>query len=196
MVSRLIAVMLLLALSSGSSADVVTPGHINKQFMITNLDKFPDFKFMAKHYGYHYDRGYQPNPVDTIALENNMRYLISEKGSQKESVMARDSKGNYFFSDIKVGGSAVVNPSISGLVEVYTIVSIKNKKIKLKKVKEIVLYPDGKEKERKSGLGIAGFIGSDGFSSGLAIASMVALLGLIVLFVVRKKRPKYIQLAT
>jgi len=196
MVSKFCLALLMAIVSLSVSADVVTPGHINKQFMFTNLDKFPGFKFTVKHYSYHYDKGYHVNPADTVTLENNMRYFVSEKGPQKESLMATDGKGAYFVSDMQVGGSAIVNPSINGLVEVYTIISIKNKKIKIKKIKEISLYPDGHEKERKASLGIAGFIGSDGFSSGLAIASMGALLGLLTLFILRKRKPRYIQMAT
>ena len=196
MVSKLCSTLLIAMISLSVSADVVVPGHINKQFMITNLDKFPGFKFAIKHYSFHYDKGWHSNPADTVMVENNKRYFTSEKGGQKESLMASDSKGRYSFSDLKVGGNAVVNPSVEGLVEVYTIISIKNKKIKLKKVKEILVYPDGKEKERKGGFGLAGFVGSDGFSSGLMIASTGALLALLVLFMLRKRKPKYIQMAT
>ena len=196
MVRRFLAVLLLLSIYWGASADVVVPGHINKQFMFTNLDKYPAFTFSYLHHGYHYDRGYQPNPADTVAVENNKRYFVSEKGALDESLMASDGKGNYFISELKLGGAAVVNPSMSGLVEVYTIISIRNKTIKIKKIKEIALYPDGHEKERKSGSGLAGWIGSDGFTSGLAIASMGALLGLLVLFMLRKRKPRYIQMAT
>ena len=196
MVSRFTALLLLLMLCQVAKADVVTPGRVNTQFVITNLDKFPNFKFSIKHYEYHYDKGWRPHAADTVMLENNMRYFVSQKGSEKETLMARDSKGRLFVSHLKVGGVSVVSPTVSGRVEVYSIVSIKNKKIKLKKIKEILLYPNGEEKEKKAGLGIAGWVGSDGFSSGLAIGSTVALLGLIALFVLRKRKPKYIQLAT
>jgi len=196
MVSKLCATLLIAMASLSASADVVVPGHINRQFVFTNLDKFPAFTFGYLHYGYHYDRGYHANPADTVAVENNMRYFVSEKGGQKESLRAKDAKGRYFISDLTFGGSAVVKPSINGLVEVYTIISIKNNKIKIKKVGEIELYPDGKEKERKSGFGLASWIGGDDFSSGLAIASTGALLGLLLLFMLRKRKPRYIQLAT
>ena len=196
MVSKFCLALLIAMVSLSVCADVVVPGHINKQFMFTNLDKFPGFSFSYLHHGFHYDKGYQPNPADTVVVQNNIRYSVSEKSDQKETLMARDSKGTYFISNLKFGGSAVVNPSVDGLIEVYTIISIKNKKIKLKKVKEILLYPDGKEKERKAGIGLAGYISSDGFSSGLMIASTGALLGLLVLFMLRKRKPRYIQMAT
>ena len=196
MVRRSLAAFLLFIACMGAKADVVTPGHIRKQVMFTNLDKFPGFKFTIKHYGYHYDKGWQPYPADTVSVENNMRYFISEKGGEKELLMARDAKNRLFVSATKVGGNAVVAPNISGLVEVYSIVSIKNKKITIKKIKDILLYPDGEEKEKKSGLGIAGWVGGDGFSSALAIATIAALLGLVALFVMRKRKPKYIQLAS
>ena len=196
MVSRFCLALLMATISLSVCADVVVPGHINKQFVFTNLDKFHGFSFSYLHHGFHYDKGYQPNPVDTVAVQNNMRYFVSDKSDQKEILMARDPKGNYFISDIKFGGSVVVNPAINGLVEVYTIISIKNKKIKLKKVKEISLYSDGKEKERRAGIGFAGYISGDGFSSGLMTASTGALLGLLVLFILRKRKPRYIQMAT
>src|SRR4051812_42545795 len=124
MVSKLCATLLIAMASLSASADVVVPGHVNRQFVFTNLDKFPGFTFNYLHYGYHYDRGYHPNPADTVAVENNMRYFVSEKGGEKTALMVKDTKGRYFMSDLKFGGSAVVKPSINGLVEVYSIVSI------------------------------------------------------------------------
>ncbi len=194
MANRFIATLLLLATCFGASADIVTPGHINKQFMFTNLDKFPGFTYSYAHHGYHYNQGYQPSPVDTVAVANNTRYFVSEKGSDQEPLMGRDKSGHYFVSDTKLGGDASVNPSINGMVEVYTIVSIKNGKIKIKKVKEISLYANGKEKVRKSGIGFADWVGSDNFTSGLAIVSAGALLAMLALFLFRRRRPRYIQL--
>lgn len=194
MIIRSSAALLLLTTCLGAFGDVVIPGHINKQFLIANLDKFPAFKFAFKHYSFHYDLGYQANPADTVMMENNTRYFISNKGSQKEAIMARDSSGTYFFSDRKLGGSAEVSTSINGIVEVYNIISIKKGKINLKKTKEIVLYANGKEKERRASSELAGLIGSDGFSSGLVIISTGALLGLLTLFLFRKRKPKFIQL--
>ena len=193
MANKFISALLLLLLFSCARADMMQPGHILKQFMFTNLDKFPGFTYSFLHHGYHYNMGYQPDPVDTLAVENNNRYAVSKKGSDRSVLLARDKSGRYAISDIKLGGAAIISPTINGIVEVYTIISIKNKKIKLKKIKEIVVYADGTEKERKGG-GLGAWIGSDGFASVLAIASTGALLGLLLLFIFRKRKPKYIQL--
>ncbi len=193
MVSKFISVLLLVVSSFSATADVVTPGHINKQFQFTNLDKFPAFTYSFLHQGYHYNMGYQRDPADTVSVEINKRYTVSERGADKSPLLAKDKHGKYFTSDIKIGGAAIFGESVSGLVEVFTIVSIKNGKIKIKKQKEIVVYADGKEKERKSSL-LGAFLGSDDFASGLGIISMGALLGLLVLFILKRKKPKYIQL--
>jgi len=189
MVSKLIAVSIFMLSCFTTSADVVEPGHIHKQFMFTNLDKFPGYSFYYVHHGHHYDRGWQPNPPDTLAVENNMRYFVSNKGADKEPLLIKDANGKYFTTDTKFGGAAVVSPSIDGWVEVYTIVKIKNGTVKVKKTKEILIYPDGKEKVKKGDI-FGAWIGSDGFASGLAIASTGALLGLIVLFLIKRRKTR------
>jgi hypothetical protein len=192
--SKFCAVLLLVMLSFSSKADVVNPGHINKQFVITNLDKFPAFTYSFLHQGYHYMAGYKRNPVDTVAVEINKRYKVSERGDDKSSLLAMDKNGKYFISDLKLGGAAIVGPSVKGIIEVYTITDIKNDSIKLKKQKEIVQYANGEEKERKDSSGLLAFSGTDGFASGLAIVSAGALLALLFLFILKKRKAKYIQL--
>ena len=191
--SKLFAAMLLVILSQYATADVVQPGHINKQFMFTNLERFPGFTYSLLHRGYHYDKGYRPDPIDTLALENNNRYAVSEKGGDRSPLLARDKNGKYYVSDVKFGGAVVVSPSITAIIEVYTIVSIKKGKLKIKKIKEIIVDKEGQEKERKTS-SLGAWIGTDGFTSGLAIASTAGLLGLLLLFIFKKRKPKYIQL--
>ena len=193
MTSKFIAVSILVLSCFTVTADVVQPGHIHKQFMFTNLDKFPGYTFYYVHHGHHYDRGWQPNAPDTLPVENNMRYFVSNKGSDKEPLMIKDANGKYFATNTKFGGEATVSPSIDGTVEVFTIVKIKNGVVKVKKIKDILIYPDGKEKVKKGSI-FGTWIGSDGFASGLAIVSTGALLGLVVLFLMRRRRPRYIQL--
>ena len=195
MVKKLPAVLLLLLLSFAATADVVQPGHINKQFMFTNLERFPGFTYSFLHRGYHYNMGYKPDPIDTLPVENNSRYAVSLKGSDKSPLLARDNNGKYYISDQKFGGSVVVSPSIAEIIEVYTIVSFRKGKLKIKKIKEIIVDKEGNEKEMKSS-GLGAWIGSDNFTSGLAIASAGALAGLLLLFILRRKKPKYIQLAS
>ncbi len=196
MLRKFFTALVLVMLSFSATADVVNPGHIHKQFMFTNLDKFPAFTYSCLHHSYHYDMGYRPNPVDTILVENNKRYSVGTRGDDKSSLMAMDKDGNYFVSDIQVGGATIVSPSINGLIEVYKIISIENGEIKIKKQKEIIQYANGEEKERKKSSTWVVFLGSDGFVSGLAITSTGALLGMLLLFIFKKRRTKYIQLAT
>lgn len=194
MVSKFISALLLIMVALSATADVVNPGHINKQFMFTNLDKFPAFSFSFLHYGYHYDQGYHRDPVDTASAIKNARYSVSSKGNDKSPLLAMDKNGKYLFSDLKFGGAGIVGPTITGIVEVYTITSIKNGKIKIKKEKEIFQYADGKEKERKNSSGLLAYLGTDDFASGLAIISMGALVGLLFLFKLKRRKPKYIQM--
>jgi len=183
-------------LSVSSRADVVDPTHTNRQFMFTNLDKFPGLTFYCFHYGYHYNRGWQANAADTVLLENNKRYTVSERGSNTSILIAKPKKGKYILSIDKVGGSAYKAEDVESIIDVYTIVSVNKGVIKIKKMKEIVRYKNGEEKEKQGGLGIATFFGGDGFTTGLALASAAALFGLLLLFVLKIKKPKYIQLAT
>ena len=194
--SKFFVVLLLVMLSSASIADVVNPGHINRQFMFTNLDKFPAFTYYFLHYNYYYELGWKRSPADTQLIESNHRYAVSSKGNDKTPLLVKDKNGRYFISAIKIGGSGFAGESVKGIVDVYTITSIRSGIIKIKKEKEIVQYNNGEEKERKSSKSFAAFFGSDGFTSGLALTSTVALAGLLFLFILKKKKPKYIQLTS
>ena len=197
MISKLNAALLLLFFCLAVKADVVEPGHLNKQFSFSNLDKFPGYKFYYLHHGYHYDRGYKPNAPDTVEVVNGQRYYVSEKGDHQETLLIKDKSGRYFRSDIKFGGATVVSPTTSQVVENFELISIKNRKVKSKKTKEIQVANDGKETEMKKGLfGLAFSISNDQFTSGLTIAAMCALIAMIAVFIFRRRKPKYIQLAS
>lgn len=199
MVKKICAALLLMILSFSVKADVVNPGEIKKQFMFTNLDKFPGFTYYYLHHGYHYNMGWQADPADTALVENNQRYTVSSKGNTKSFLMALamvDNNNKYYISDAEVGGGANVDPSITGITEVYTITGIENGIIQIKKQKEIVRYNNGKEEERKAGIGFVSFINNDNFTKGLTFISAGALVAMLLVFILRKRKPKYIQLAT
>ena len=199
MVTKFCAALLLIAFSFSAMADVVNPGEVKKQFMFTNLDKYPGFTYYYLHHGYHYNMGWQADPADTALVENNQRYTVSSKGNTRSSLMAlvmTNSNSKYYISDAEVGGEAKVDPSITGITEVYTITGMENGIIHIKKEKEIVKYQGGKEEERKAAAGFVNFISNDKFSKGLTLISMGALLGMLLVFMLRRRKPKYIQLAT
>jgi hypothetical protein len=186
-------------------ADVVDPSHLNRQFMFTNLDKFPDYTFYYLHVGFHYDRGYKANPPDTVLINNNERYFVSSRGDSRSPLFVKTKNGKFIVSDLKMGGAGYKSEGVEGITDVFTfenIVTTKNKKgikrsaASIKKVKEITKFNDGTEKEKKDSLGIASFLGGDGYASGLTLASLTALLGMIFLFMLKKKRPNYIQLTS
>jgi hypothetical protein len=172
-------------------ADVRLEGSVRRQFSITNVDKFPAYTFQYLHQGYHYDQGYKADAPDTVTVENNKRYESASWGDTKTNLMALDAKGNWTKASVEIGGEASAGPQVSSIVDVYEISSIKNGIIKLKKIKEIYLYKDGTEKSKKASAGFISFIGNDRFTGGLAIVCSLALIGLIVLFIVRKRKQQY-----
>lgn len=179
-----------------AKADVVEPGQVYRRFLVNNINKFSAYKFYFIHQGYYYDKGYHAGTPDTVLVENNKRYQVSDHGNEKSVLLAVDKNGKWFSSGIKLGGETKLSPAIAGIVDVYSISSIKDSIVKLKKAKEIVLYRNGKEKEKKAGTGFASFIGGDGFSKGLIISSGIALLALLFIVIKIKRKPKYIHLAT
>ena len=199
MAIRFCAALLMMILSFTANADVVNPGEIKKQFMFTNLDKFPGFTYYFLHHGFHYNLGWQPDPADTALVENNQRYTVSSKGDSKTFLMAlamANSNNKYLLSEKELGGPARVDPAITGIIEVFSIVSMNNGIIQIKKDKEIVRYGNGKEEERKEGSGWLVSISNDNFTKGLTLISTAALLVLLIVFTLRNRKPRYIQLAT
>lgn len=186
----------LLLFIEGSLADVVPPGHINRQFMFTNLDKFPGYTFYYIEHNYRYDHGYKAIPPDTLAAENNQWYFASHRGNDKTYLLARDSKGKMYRSDVQVGGAAVVSPGTGLLVDVYNISGIRKGLIILRKTKEITQDESGKQRERKVKAEFLSSISNNDLTMGLSIISFTAF-GLIVgLLVFRRRKTRYIALAT
>ncbi|MEP6674040.1 MAG: hypothetical protein ABJA78_02770 [Ferruginibacter sp.] len=172
------------------SADVRIEGSVTRLFSISNINKYPGYTFYYLHQSYHYDKGYQPNQPDTVAVENNKRYEAATHGDTKTTLMAVDAKGNWLNADVQIGGEATAGPQVNSIVDIYEISSMNNGLIKLKKIKEISVNKNGKEKEHKAS-GVFAFISNDTFSTGLSIFSILALGGLIIVFIVRKRKQEY-----
>ena len=185
--------------SFSAKADIVSEGEIKLEFMFTNLDKFPGFTYYYLHYGYHYNMGWKANPPDTVLVRNNERYTAGDRGSVKSNLFAlpmANSNNKFLVSSRTVGGGANVNPTINSIVEVFTIVSMENGTISIRKEKEIIRYKDGREEDGKAGTALLGAITNDHFNSGLTLISTGALLVMLLVFLFKKRKPKYIQLAT
>ncbi len=177
-------------------ADIRVEGVVIRQFSITNIDKFPGFQFYYTYQSYHYNQGYRANPLDTLELEINKRYSAASRGNSKAEVLAKDKNGNWSKPGITLGGEVSANPLITGIVDIYEIVSIKKGVIKLKKIREIALNKDGTEKEKKASGGFLSFIGNDKFTGGLTIVAVAALAGLLIVFFRRKKQQQYVVMTT
>ncbi len=175
-------------------ADIVVPGEINRQFQISNLNKYPGYSFYFIYQGYSYNMGYHPGKPDTTLIEGQQNYYVSTRGNDQSPLLAlsKDSS-QWTYSTISMGGMSHVNTNIKSIIDVFEIKGIKNGKIQLKKIKELVTYKNGKKQELAVG---AGFLNGTGFTNGMAIVSVAALMVLIFLFFKMKRKPKYVQLAT
>lgn len=191
--------VLLLLFSLAVHADVINPGEIKKEFTFTNLDQFPGYTYYYLHHGYHYDKGWHAEPLDTALVENNKRYTVSLKDNAGSYLMAlamANSNNSYALSSEKVGGGTTVDPSIRGIVEVFSISGIDKGIISIKKEKEIIQFADGKIEERKTGGSWMMLPRHDNYLKGLALTSFAALLLLFILYRVKNSKPKYIIGAT
>ena len=174
-----------------AKADIRIEGTVMRMFSISNINKFPAYQFYYLHQSYHYDQGYKADKPDTVAVENGKRYEVATRGNSKTSLMAVDAEGNWMKSEILMGGEANAGATIKNIVDVYEISSIKEGALKIKKVREITLYKDGKEKSRKASAGFFSMIGNDGFSTGLTVFSFIGLLGLLTVFIIKKRKHQY-----
>lgn len=187
--ARISAILIFIFFQANNvKADITQPGVIRRQFQVANTDKFPGYKFFYIFQGFHYDRGYQPNTPDTLPVVNNERYFAASRGGHQTILLAKDSKGRLYRSTISMGGEANVSEQVSGLVDAYQVLSIKNGKIQLKKTELVTVYTNGEEKSRKVKAGILAYISSDKFTGGLTAASIAALMGLLVMFILRRKK--------
>lgn len=189
---RLFKILLLMILSIPAKADLVEPGEIKKQFMFTNLDKFPGFTYYYIHHGYHYNLGWHADEPDTSLVKNNQRYTVGQKGNSKTPLIAlamANSNIKYFISDLELGGNAMVDPEITGMVEVYTIQHIENYTITVKKQNEIMQFRNGREEERKVGNSALSLFHNDIYTNALILVSTFSLCVMLLIFFIRKRKP-------
>jgi hypothetical protein len=183
-----LAAIMFIGCTGISLADLVTEGQIAREFSFTNLDAFKNYSFTYKYTSYHYDHGYQPNEPEIIVCKQNQRYTAGTR-FDKTFLEAKDKSGHVFVSEIAVGGdSQVSNNSINSVVDVYSIVSIKDSVIKLKRTEEITVYKNGKEKKRKGELGAIATDGDSNIKPWLIGAALAAMLGLVVFFVMKRNK--------
>jgi len=169
-------------------ADIIAEGQITRQFMFVNLANYKGFSFSYKYYSYHYSLGYQPNTPVLIKCVENHRY---EAGSRfyKTKLEAKDAAGNMYKSNIEIGGDSRISTNkISAVVDVFTVESIKDGVIKLKKTDEITVYKNGKETKRK--LTIAGSVtNSGGDNTAILVGgALAAIVSLLFVFFINKRQ--------
>lgn len=182
-----LAAIMFIGCTGISLADLITEGQIAREFAFTNLDAFKNYSFSYKYTSYHYDHGYQPNEPEIIICKQNQRYTAGTR-FDKTYLEAKDKSGHVFVSQIAVGGDIQVsNNNINSMVDVYTIVSIKDSVIKLKRTEEITVYKNGKEKKRKGELGTIATDGDSNIKPWLIGAALAAIIGLIVVFLLKRK---------
>ena len=162
-----------------------------RQFTISNIEQFKGYTFYYTFQSYHYQQGYQANPPDTQQVEKGKRYAAASRGNSKTYLLGKNAAGAWVMSEILMGGESITAPGTKTIVDVYQITGIDKGIIKLKKIKEIVQKENGQEKEIKSGSGFWAAIGSDSFTSGLAVVSLAALFILLILFMLRRKKREY-----
>ncbi len=188
------ACLLLFFFGEIAKADIVVPGEINRQFQISNLNKYPGYSFYYIYQGYSYNMGYHPGKPDTTLVEGVQSYFVSSRGNDQSPLLAlsKDSS-QWYVSTVSMGGISNVNPSIQSIVDLFEIKGIEKGIVRLKKIKELITYKNGKKTEQLVG---GNFLNGTGFTNGMAIVSMVALVLLIFLFFRMKGKPKYVQLTT
>ncbi len=173
-------------LAGNTRADIVDPSVASRHFMIINTDQYKSFQFYREYYSYSYNQGYHAKLPDTLAVKNKMDYPAGSRDSELALFLAKDAKGKWYASSIRLGGVARVGTGVSKIIDVYKITSIKNGVIQLKKIREDRVYNNGKIKTTQMGSWLSGL---GGWGNTLSLTALLALGGLVVLFMVKRKQP-------
>lgn len=174
----------------GLSADVVTEGEVDIRFRITNLDDYPEYEFYVMYQTYHYDEGYQPGDVIETLIEANKVHQAGERGS-KSALYARkkgDKNGPVFESNVLLGGDKIISDyKARAIIEEIEITSVEDGKVEFKVEDRFLMYDNGKEKRFKNAGAILG-VELFGVDLGYIVLPLVCLIGLVVFFMLRKKK--------
>lgn len=169
-----------------SKADVTIPGEVDKQFKIINVDKFPQYQFTFVIQHYKYFQGYQPTGKENKVIINNEIYQCSNH-NDNSLITAIDSAGNVFTSTVYVGGKKNFASNVDGYIEVYKIVSVKNKVIALKLIETITRtkkHGTIKEVVKKTGeMRMDNFV-----TIGLIVSALVSVVGIVLVFKAKENK--------
>jgi len=130
-----------------------------------------------------------------MQLSNGVRYYASERGNDQTPILAMDEKGKYSLSVEKLGGQVMTDPTIKYVIEQYSIISIKDGVISIKKIKEISIDRNGDEKTKKLSGGWILFDNGSPYIKGLILVSIFALTALLLIFLIKIRKNKYIPIA-
>lgn len=178
---------------TGLFADVVEPGEIERQFKVVNLNEFPDYQFHIMYTGYHYDHGYQRNTPHAIILEQDSVYSTSsrEDNSLIYAVNKKNESEEWASDNAVGGGDHVSSDDIYTIIDVVRITRVADQKVEFKIEKEIIVYKDGRTKERKH-KGGAGFmpLGGGGSTPGWVywLLPSVSILAMAAFILWRRKQ--------
>jgi hypothetical protein len=193
-VSFLILLFLSLQLPVRLMSDIVEPGDIYRQFKITNIKDFPDYRFYILYTNHYYEMGYQEAGVDTVWVFQNSVYATSDRGATSSLfAVKKGSPGIPFQSEMRLGGEEFVpSERIATVIDVVDIKAIKEGAIVLESRKEIWVYKGGKQKVKKKKEAGLGFISGEGPGANTNflfwLLPVISLLMLIAFWFWRKRQ--------
>lgn len=172
---------LVVALSSQRvHADVATEGEVEIRVEVINTRDFPEFQFFIHYQTYHYDMGYQPDPVQEVALGPDVVTATSSR-DDASFLYARDKEGNEYVSKEQVGGVTIDhNKDVAYYLDQIEVVSVENGVVEFKVAHRKKMSSEGRVLKTKKG-------DAGGTHWTILVVPVLSLLGLLAFFLLRRK---------
>ncbi|HEX2901589.1 MAG TPA: hypothetical protein VHS96_17890 [Bacteroidia bacterium] len=165
-------------------ADVAREGEVEVKVELMNGKFFPDYEFFVRYQGYYYNQGYHPSePVDLI-LAPGESFTTGSKGGSSY-LYARDSSGNIYESETKVGGVAKdFSPNVGYHLHQIQVLSVRDGVVKFKIVARKKMTDEGKVIKI-----IKGDVAGGGKSIWMTLLMpALSLAGLLAFFLMRRRK--------
>lgn len=164
-------------------ADIATRDEVSVKVELMNGARFPSFEFYIRYQSYHYDMGYQPDPLTDVVLEAGKPIETGQRGA-RSFLYARDKKsGRQYASKKEIGGTiAERGVDVSHYVDQIEVLSLRKGEVKFKVVARKRMNHNGEVMEILKG-DVTG-----GKANWLMIlVPIICLSGLVAFFLLRRK---------
>ena len=178
------AIFFLVICTQTAWADVARQGEVEVKVQVMNHKSFPGIEFYVRYQGHYYDKGHHLGKTQDLILTPGESFTTGSRGGSS-LLYARDTSGNVYESEAKVGGMAKeLSRNVGYHLHQIQVLSVKDGIVKFKIAAKKKMTDEDKVIQI-----IKGDVTGGGKSIWMTILMpLVCLMGLFAFFILRRRQ--------